>query len=86
MVTNTKITFTQQQKHKGESFYRAAITSYHENLLIQQIVLSFLLHVSPTLDIGENITILILGFLLTLKPRSIIKISSEIGVEPMESF
>jgi len=62
------------------------MTCCHEILLILQIVLSFLLHVSPMLDIGEDTTVLTVGFLLTLKPRSIIKLSPEIGIKPIESF
>lgn len=38
------------------------------------------------LDIGENTMVLTVGFLLTLKPRSIIKLSPEIGIKPIESF
>ena len=62
------------------------MTCCHEILLLLQIVLSFLLHVSPMLDIGENTMVLTVGFLLTLKPRSIIKLSPEIGIKPIESF
>ena len=34
----------------------------------------------------ENTMVLTVGFLLTLKPRSIIKLSPEIGIKPIESF
>lgn len=54
--------FAPQQKHKEENFYRLAITGYHENSLIQQIVLNSLSHVGLMLDIGKTATSIDCGF------------------------